>query len=43
MSNPLCFSSMAPNISKQHSNEQGSDFRQNAMEIGMPSNVSFVK
>ena len=43
ISNPLCFSSRAPNISKPHSNELDSDFRQNATEIGMPSNVSFEK
>jgi|GEM_PF-2937908 len=34
---------MAPNISKQHSAGQGSDFRQNATEIGMPSNVYLEK
>ncbi len=30
---------MTPNISKPHSTEQGSDFGQNATEIGMLSNV----
>jgi len=34
---------MAPNISKLHLTEQGSDFRQNATEIGMPSNVYLEK
>ena len=36
-------SSMVPNTSKLHSTEQGSDFRQNATEIGMPSNVYLEK
>jgi putative transposase len=43
MSNPPCSSSMVPNISKQHSADQGSDFRQNVTEIGMPLNVYLEK
>lgn len=38
-----CFSLITPSISRQHSAEQGSDFRRIVMEIGMRSNVSSEK
>jgi hypothetical protein len=38
-----CFSWTEPNSSELNSNEPDSDFRQNATEIGMLSNVSFER
>lgn len=43
MSNPPCFSSMVPDISKLHCNEQVSGFRLNVTKIGTASNVFSVR
>ena len=43
MSKTPCFWSMARTIFTLHCTEQGSDFKPNDMEIGMLSNVYFVR